>query len=161
MAWRQPGDKPLSEPKMISLLTHKCFARLHWGINEVSIHMSAANYIKIHIFSYIAQHVIKWRKYGCSFNTCFLSVKCRVSWSLWRHQMETYPRYCPFVRWIHRSLVNFPHKGQWRGALMFSLICAWTNGWINNRDAGDLKRHRDHYDVTVMMEVFIDLCSAE
>ena len=42
------------------------------------------------------------------------------------------------------------HKGQWRGALIFSLICAWTNGWINNRDAGDFRRHRCHYDVTVM-----------
>ena len=61
-----------------------------------------------------------------------------------------FPRYCPFVRGIHRSPVNSPHKGQWRGALMFSLICAWINGWINNREAGDLRRHRSHYDVTVV-----------
>ena len=40
-----------------------------------------------------------------------------------------FPRYWPFVRGIHRSPVNFPHKGQWRGALIFSLICAWINGW--------------------------------
>ena len=39
---------------------------------------------------------------------------------------------------------------QWRGALMFSLIYAWTNGWVNNQDAGDLRRHRAHYDATVM-----------
>ena len=45
--------------------------------------------------------------------------------------------------------VNSPHKGQWYGAL----ICAWPNGWVNNREAGDLRRHRIHYDVTVM---FID-----
>ena len=38
-----------------------------------------------------------------------------------------------------RSLVNSPHKGQWRGALMFSLICARINGWINNLDVGDLR----------------------
>ena len=43
-----------------------------------------------------------------------------------------------------------PHKGQWREALMLSLICAWTNGWVNNRNASDLRRHRAHYDVTVM-----------
>ena len=49
------------------------------------------------------------------------------------------------------SLVDSPHKGQWRGTLIFSLICAWTNGWMNNRDAGDLRRHRVHYDVTVMV----------
>ena len=35
-----------------------------------------------------------------------------------------FPCYWPFVRGIHRSPVNSPHKGQWRGALMFSLICA-------------------------------------
>ena len=63
----------------------------------------------------------------------------------WKH----FPRYWPFVRGIHRAPVNSPHKGQWRGALMFSLICAWKNGWVNNREAGDLRRHRVHYDVTV------------
>ena len=44
------------------------------------------------------------------------------------------------------------HKGQWRGALMFSVICVWINGWENNREAGDLRRYRAHYDVIVMME---------
>ena len=65
---------------------------------------------------------------------------------IWKH----FPRYWPFVRGIHRSQVNSPHKSQWRGALMFSLICAWTNGWVNNRDAGDFRCHRAHYDVTVI-----------
>ena len=61
-----------------------------------------------------------------------------------------FPRYWPFVWGIHRSPGNSRHKGQWRGALMFSLIFAWTNSWANNRDAGDLRCHRAHYDVTVM-----------
>ena len=65
----------------------------------------------------------------------------------WKH----FPRYWPFVRGIHRSPVNSPHKGQWRGALMFSLICAWINAWVNNREAGDLRRYRAHCDVTVMI----------
>ena len=43
-----------------------------------------------------------------------------------------------------------PHKGQWRGALMFSFIRVWINDWVNNREAGDLRRHRGHYDVNVM-----------
>ena len=60
------------------------------------------------------------------------------------------PRHWPYVRGIHRSPTNSPHKGQWRAALTFSLICACTNGWVNNRDAGRLRRHRAHYDVTVM-----------
>ena len=46
---------------------------------------------------------------------------------------------------------EFPtHKSQWHGALMFPLICAWTNTWGNNGDAGDLRCHRAHYDVNVM-----------
>ena len=61
-----------------------------------------------------------------------------------------FPRYWPFVLGIHRSPVNSPHKGQWRGALMFSLICTRINGWVNNGEAGDLRRHRAHNDVTVM-----------
>ena len=62
----------------------------------------------------------------------------------WKH----FPRHWPFVRGIHRSPVNSPHKGQRRGALMFSLIYAWTNGWVSNREAGDLTRHWARYGVT-------------
>ena len=62
-----------------------------------------------------------------------------------------FPRYWPFVRVIHRSPVNFPHKGQWRGALMFTLICARKNGWVNNGEVGDLRRYLAHYDVIVMI----------
>ena len=64
----------------------------------------------------------------------------------WKH----FPRYWPFVRGIHRSPVNSPHKGQWRGALMFTLVWARINGWVNNREADDLRRYRTHYDVIVM-----------
>ena len=46
--------------------------------------------------------------------------------------------------------VNSPHNGQWGGALMFSLICAWINDSLNNREAGYLRRHRTHYDVNAM-----------
>ena len=63
----------------------------------------------------------------------------------WKHFLC----YLPFVRGIHRSPLDSPHKGQWHGALTFSLICAWTNSWGNNRDDGDLRRHSTHYDITV------------
>ena len=66
---------------------------------------------------------------------------------IWKHL----PRNWPFVQGIHRSPVNSPHKGQWRGALMFSLICAWINAWANNREAGDLRCHCAHYDLIVML----------
>ena len=64
----------------------------------------------------------------------------------WKH----FPCYWPIVWGIHQSPVNSPHKGQRRGALMFFLICAWTNGWVNNHDADDLRCHDAHCDITVM-----------
>ena len=64
----------------------------------------------------------------------------------WKH----FPRYWPFVRGIHRSLVNSLTKASDAELLMLSLICAWMNGWVNTRKAGDLRRHRAHYDATVM-----------
>ena len=60
-----------------------------------------------------------------------------VSW--WGHQMKTFSASLAFVRGIHRWPANSPHKGQWRGALM-----------CTSRDADDLRRHRAHYDVTIM-----------
>ena len=70
----------------------------------------------------------------------------------WRHQMETFSALLAiwFLRGIHRSPVKSPHKCQWRGALMLSLICALINSRVNNREAGDLRCHRAHYDVTVI-----------
>ena len=68
----------------------------------------------------------------------------------WKH----FPRYWLFVRGIPRWPVNYPHKGQWRGALMFSLNCAWINGWVNNREAVNLRRRRAHYDITVIVNLF-------
>ena len=64
----------------------------------------------------------------------------------WRH----FPRYWPFVRGIHRSPVNSPHKGQWHRALMFSLICVWNKrlnkqswGWWFETPSCSLWRHRN------------------
>ena len=73
----------------------------------------------------------------------------------WKH----FQRYWPFVRGIHRSPVNSLHKGQWRGALMFSLICVWINGWVNTREAGDLRLYRSHCDVIVMKQAHQEIHS--
>ena len=85
-------------------------------------------------------------------------------WSWWRHQMETFSA-------LMAICANSPHKGRWRGALVFALSCAWRNVWVNNQwrgalifafifawindivnnhEVGDLRRHRAHYDVIVM-----------
>ena len=70
----------------------------------------------------------------------------------WRHQVETFSAVLAIcARGVHRSPVNSPHKGQWRGALMFSLV--WINDWVNNRQVGDLRRYRPHSDVTVIVSL--------
>ena len=74
---------------------------------------------------------------------CYLAHDDVIKWKHFSH-------YWSFVRGIHRSTVNSPHKGQWRRALMFSLIRVCINDWVNNHEAGDLRRHRGHYDVNVM-----------
>ena len=58
-----------------------------------------------------------------------------ITW--WRHQMETCAAFLALCAGNSPVPVNSPHKGQWRGALMFSLICAWIYDWVNNREAGD------------------------
>ena len=71
----------------------------------------------------------------------------------WRHQMEIFSALLAICAGNSPVPVNSPHKSHWRGALMFSLICAWINGWVNNREAGNLRRYRAHYDVTVMRDM--------
>ena len=51
----------------------------------------------------------------------------------WRHQMETFSALLDFRAGNSPVTGEFPHNGQWRGALIFSLICAWLNYWVNNR----------------------------
>ena len=67
-----------------------------------------------------------------------------------RHQMETFSALLAICAGNSPVPVNSPHKDQWRWALMFTLIYARINGWVNNREAGDLRRYPDHYDVIVM-----------
>ena len=73
--------------------------------------------------------------------------------SWWRHQMETFSALLALCAGNSPVISEFPPppppKGQWHRVLMFPLICVWTNGWVNNRHAGYLRRHHAHYDVTV------------
>ena len=83
--------------------------------------------------------------------TVLMSCTMKKSWChddviKWKH----FPRNWPFVRGIHRSPVNSPHKGQWRGALMFLWSTPWINGWVNHREAGDLRHHRAYHNVILM-----------
>ena len=72
-----------------------------------------------------------------------------LPWS--RHEMETFSALLAILRGIHRSPVNSPHKGQGREALMFFFIYGGINGWVNNAEVCDWRRHRGYYDATVMV----------
>ena len=72
------------------------------------------------------------------------SAVCTLTWSWWRHQMETFSPLLALCVGNSPVPVNSPHQGQ------FSLICARINDWVNNREAGELRRYRGHYDVIVM-----------
>ena len=74
-----------------------------------------------------------------------------ASLTWWRHQMETFSALLAFSVGNSPVPVNSPHKGQWHGALTFSLICVSINGWVNFHEAGDFRRYRVHYDVIVMI----------
>ena len=120
------GLKTKSQPRL-----HRCI----WGLDSLRISITwsstatVLNMLFKHVFLFQEEvsrnhdDVIKWKYF---------------------------PRYWPFARGIHRSPVNSPHKGQWHGALMFSLICASINRWVNNGEVGDLRCHPAHYDVNVM-----------
>ena len=73
-----------------------------------------------------------------------------VSW--WHHQMGTLSALLALCAGNSPVSRAFPHIGQWRGALTFYLISAWINGWVNKREAADLRRHRAHYDAPVASE---------
>ena len=127
-----------------------------WGVNLIAT-KPQQNCVMLHMFIIGVSYMY--------INNNGLTLPQLNRWDPWkRHDMESqshyhddvikwkhFPRNWPFVRGIHRSPVNSPHKGQWRGALMFSLICGWINDWANNREAGDLRRYRAHYDVIIMV----------
>ena len=124
MAWHQTGTKPLPEPMM---------TQVQWRIFDVYQPQWFGRIdTETHLQTYLQP---------------FTGQICRHDDVIkWKH----IPRYWPFVRGIHRSPVNSPTKVNVAG-FGVSLICAWTNGWVNNRHAGDLGRNRAHYDVTVMV----------
>ena len=139
MAWRRPGDKPLIKPMVVSLPTHIYVTRPRWVniiVNQFRIG------IGIWIWSVLTEQMAVTMSQ--TFKTHFQTTHDDVI--KWKHFLRDWP----FVRGIHWSPVTSPHKGQWRGALMFSSICARINDWANNREAGDLRRNHVHYDVIAM-----------
>ena len=163
MAWRRPGDKSWSETMMVTLLTHICATRLQWfwenqaaSLFSKLLWCHSSHYSGVQTLTYLqhATHhnnqLVQVLLFFCCGSVPIDGDLATLQWHddviKWKH----FPCYRPFVRGIRRSSVNSSHKGQWRGVSIISLICAWINRWVNNREAGDLRHHRAHYDVIVM-----------
>ena len=80
-------------------------------------------------------------------NKRFLIPDSIIYLSWWRHQMET------FTESLALCEGNPPVTGD------VSLIWASTNGWANNRDAGDMRRNRAHYGVTIIFSSRYMVCN--
>ena len=113
----------------------------HWSLKSLNVSLNLHQWF----FSSNHPHVNFTRPQWSLITSCSIP-NIHDNVIKWKH----FPHYWPFVREIHRSLVNSTHKGQWHRALMFSVICTWINSWVNHHEAGDLRCHHAHYDVFVM-----------
>ena len=157
-----PDQRPIVREHMIA--SADIFVVLHWWFGTRWWYlMCISNGDNMVWHSAINKTTIKWNKISFFFQ--LIQIGCRIIICVvvgglhddvmkWKH----FPRNWPFVWGIHRSPVNSPHKGQWCGALMFSLICFWINDRVNNGEAGDLRRYHAHYDVIVMFGKQVCFC---
>ena len=68
----------------------------------------------------------------------------------WRHQMETFSPLLGICAGNSPVPGKFPAQKPVTRNFDFFFICARMNCWINNRESGDLRRHRAHHNVIVM-----------
>ena len=145
-AWKQKLTSPTEHEFIyIYILIHIYIA--HWGQGKMVGDVGTV-FINTFFSTKTIQFQIKFHW------NIFLRINLTISW--WCHQMETFSTLLSFYVGNSSATSEFPHKGQWHGALMFSLICSWINGWVNNWDASDLIGHHAYYDVTVMFQHWSD-----
>ena len=129
------------------------------GLNVWWIDVNRLSISSEHYWKYTHTHICIYNIYTyiicvlcLSYATSPQVYRLLKSYPWWRHEMETFSALLAICAGNSSVTGGFPaHKGQWRGALMLSLICIWINGWVNNRKAVDLRRHCAHYDVIAML----------
>ena len=156
---KDTNHMPFEKLLHIWIMISRCIVKGAWT-TWLSIHL-----LNFRTIGELSTHILRLWHFAWSYDKMTYD---KMTYATWKHlhgaasikdtfllhddviKCKHFPRYWPFVWGIHRSPVNSPHKVQWRGALMFSFICVWINGWVNNRVAGDFRRYRAHYDITVM-----------
>ena len=73
-----------------------------------------------------------------------------VDFTWWRHQMETFSALQALCAGNSPVTSEFPAQRPVTRSFNVFFDLRLINGWVNNREAGDLRRHRGHYDVIVM-----------
>ena len=125
-----------------NLHLNQCWFILDLTLSNVSISVNVeSNSFEENTFEYVV----------CKMATILFKhhhVKYVFPW--WRHQMETFLALLAFCAGNSPVTGEFPAQRPVMRSFDVYLICAWINGWVNNREAGDLRRHRGHHDVTVM-----------
>ena len=119
------------------------FDWLLWA-NESLQKFSLNKLLTVYIVMLLGRHSGQGRGYKTNLS-CLLYSPLHDDVIKWKYVLC----YWPFVRGIHRSQVNSPHKSQWRVALMFSFICAQTNSLANNGNMVDLRCHHTHHNAIV------------
>ena len=74
---------------------------------------------------------------------------CHKAW--WRYQMETFSALLAICAGNSSVLGEFLAQRPVTRGFDFSLICVWINGWVDNRESGDLRRYRVYYVVIIML----------
>ena len=167
MAWRRPGDKPLSEPRMISLPTHICVTRPQWvkdiffrlilqiGISHETIFMSVSPH-SIDDTSKLAQ-VMAWCRQTINDTSTLVKI---MAW----HRRGGNPSPEPMVIMAYSAhfsdVIMSKIASQITSASMAcSTVCSIkknqpkTNGWTNSRIAGNLWRQDSHCDVMISKDI--------
>ena len=78
MAWRRPGDKPLSEPMMVSLLTHICVTRPQWVKKSYSLNIDSVESMQCYTTSYDMNYWGQWKYETLAYCVCI--TKAMKSW---------------------------------------------------------------------------------
>ena len=111
----------------------------------------------LYIYIYVTTQPVPYITLSPAWSQCTNEFSLWIKLAWWRHQMGPFSALLALCAGNSPVPVKSPLNGQWRGALMFPLICVWINGWVNNREAGDLRRHRAHYGVIVMQILFWEM----
>ena len=125
----------------ITIFAHLLRYSAHWNKKIAPFYRqySRHDFVKcIHIVIYI------WLLYVTEISTDDTSALAHDDVIKCKH----FPRHWPFCAGNSTVTAEFP--SQRPVTRVFSLICAWTNGWVNNRDSGNLMRHRAYNNVIVM-----------